>query len=247
MYDIILCEGETDAILISYYLQKVLKYEYMRKTIANMPMLSNVSKVINWYKNSNDRFLAICPIGGTGFLSAVQEIMRYNKGAGKSNTFNKLAVVMDYDDESVINSIKEIGKNLFCEQELSAGQWVPFKYDNDFSESVNGSIACILQPSDEHGALETFVLKALSRDDTEIENVVKQSETFVDKFRSERYLRHRRDKVKAKLSVSLSVISPDRTFTTINEFLENIEWKDYQGFQNQFSLFKKLNETDMAC
>ena len=240
MYGIILCEGETDAILISYYLHNTLTYNHVKKFHASLPVLTNISKSINWYRGVCDNYIAICPIGGDDFMKAVQEIIRYNKAADKDDVFHKLVLVMDNDDESVTDSIKEIGKKLSCNQELSAGIWVSFAYDNDCAQHIRGDIACILQPSEEHGALETFVLQALSHGDEEVENVVSQVKDFVGGFQSNRYLRHRRDRVKAHLSVSLAVMCPSKTFTTINEFLEGIEWKDYQLFQKQFSLFESM-------
>ena len=240
MYGIILCEGETDAILISYYLHKTLTYNFVKKSPANLPTLTNISKTINWYRGAHDNYIAICPIGGADFMKAVQEVIRYNKAADENDVFQKMVLVMDNDDESVSASIKDLGTALACKQELSAGRWESFVYDNDFGQHISGKIACILQPSEEHGSLETFVLQALSQDDEEMENAVRQVKEFVGGFRSKRYLRHRRDRVKAHLSVSLAVMCPSKTFTTIDEFLKGIEWKDYQLFQSQFKLFENM-------
>ena len=240
MYGIILCEGETDAILISYYLHKTLTYSYVKKSPANLPALTKISKSINWYRGDHDNYIAICPIGGADFMKAVKEVIRYNKAADEDDVFQKVVLVMDNDDESVCDSVKEIGKALFCKRELSAGNWESFAYDNDFAQHIGGEIACILQPNDEHGALETFVLQALSQDDEEVENAVRQVKEFVGGFQSKRYLRHRRDRVKAHLSVSLAVMCPSKTFTTIDEFLKGIEWNDYLLFQKQFKLFENM-------
>jgi hypothetical protein len=240
MYGIILCEGETDAILISYYLHNTLTYNHVKKFPARLPVLTNISKSINWYRGDHDNYIAICPIGGADFMKAVKEVIRYNKAADEDDVFQKLVLVMDNDDESVSDSVREIGKALFCKQELSAGIWASFAYDNDFAQHIGGEIACILQPNDEHGALETFVLQALSHDDEEVGNAVRQVKEFVGGFQSKRYLRHRRDRVKAHLSVSLAVMCPSKTFTTIDEFLKGIEWKDYQLFQEQFKLFENM-------
>ena len=240
MYGIILCEGETDAILISYYLHKTLTYSFVKKAPAKLPALTNISKSINWYKGAHDNYIAICPIGGADFMKAVQEVIRYNKAADENDVFQKMVLVMDNDDESVSASIKNLGTALACKQELSAGNWESFAYDNAFGQHISGEIACILQPNEEHGALETFVLQALSQDDEEMENAVRQVKEFVGGFRSKRYLRHRRDRVKAHLSISLAVMCPSKTFTTIDEFLKGIEWKDYQLFQAQFKLFENM-------
>lgn len=241
MYAIILCEGETDAILISYYLINTLGYGYIKRLPNNMPKLDDLSKIVNWYKDVDGKYIAICPVGGSAFQDSVIKVMDYNRYADKEKIFQKMVLVMDNDDESVSEHIKMIGKYLACRNELSAGVWETFSYVNDFSEEVYGKIACILQPADEYGALETFVLQVICENDIDATEAVNQAKVFVKSFKSKKYLQHRRDRVKANLAVSLSVMYPSRTFTTINEFLENMRWNDYQLFQKQFKLFENIN------
>ena len=123
---------------------------------------------------------------------------------------------------------------------MNAGKWYPCAYENSFKNTVNFEIACILQPDKEYGALETFVLQMLTNGDEEKESVAKQSKDFVQNFSSATYLQHRREKTKAELSVAISVMWPDRTFETINEFLEKIEWGKFEGFHQQFTLLNRL-------
>ena len=52
MYAIILCEGETDAILISYYLINTLGYGYIKRLPNNMPKLDDLV----CFKNSHLMF-----------------------------------------------------------------------------------------------------------------------------------------------------------------------------------------------
>lgn len=240
MFDVILCEGETDAILISYYVNKMMGFEYEKNGKNRYPKINDKT---NWYKNQLGHLLAICPVGGSDFQSDVKKIIKYNEMANEGESFHRIILVMDNDDETINNNIKSIGVHLKCERELKAGVWESFPYTNSFSGEMLGKIACILQPNDEYGALETFVLHALCKDDNDATEVVRQVKIFVSDFKSKKFLQHRRDKIKAQLSVSLSVMYPSRTFTTINEFLKSIEWSDYQIFQQQFKIFNELNDT----
>ncbi len=242
MYDIILCEGETDAILISYYLKNLMSFQYINSTPKKVPKLNNVNNQIQWYKGNRNQYLAICPIGGSDFCHAMNEIVHYNKSANDTEIFCKIALVMDHDDDSTENVIDLIGQNLCFKEPFKAGIWKSFIYNNSFKAEIKSEIVCILQPDDEYGALETFVLKMLSQNDLENENVVKQVKKFIADFSSKKYLKHRRDKTKAELSVSLSVICPSKTFTTINEFLSKIAWEKYNGFKQQFRLLEHFNE-----
>ena len=127
MYNIILCEGETDAILISYYLEKTLHYKHDKQLSRDMPKLSMV-EVLNGYKDDNGSCLAIGSIGGNDFQGVVNEVMQYNSMADLQETFQKIALVMDNDDESVNSSIRSIGVSLECKKNLSAGTWETFQY-----------------------------------------------------------------------------------------------------------------------
>lgn len=242
MYDIILCEGDTDAILISYYLRNLMNYQYMNKIPKHLPKLNHINKSLLWYKNDKSPYLAICSIGGSDFCHAIEEIILYNESANNTEIFSKIALVMDHDDESIEDIIDSIGQKLSFKERFKAGIWKNLTYENLFKNTLHGEIVCILQPDEEYGALETFVLQMLCQNDLDIEEVVKQVKIFIDNFTSAKYLKHRRDKTKAELSVSLSIMCPSKTFTTINEFLEKVDWKRYEGFGQQFHLLKHFSE-----
>ena len=64
MNKIILCEGETDAILLSYYLGKVAGWKFCKKPPANIAIKPDTfEQSANWYENGDDRLL-ICAVGG---------------------------------------------------------------------------------------------------------------------------------------------------------------------------------------
>lgn len=242
MFKLILCEGETDAILISYYLENTLNFRFIKENPVSAPSLNKISRIMNWYKNENEIYLAICPIGGSNFIGTVKEVDRYNKMTSGQTAFNGIILIMDNDDDTVEDNIKMIGNMLDCQKELQAGIWNKFQYVNIYNDNCLCDIACILQPNDEYGALETFVLNVISEDDTDIADAVKQVKEFVDNFKSQKYLRHRREKVKANLAISLDVMYPSKNFTPIDQFLKQQNWKQYQIFQEQFKLLAKLVE-----
>lgn len=243
MLSIILCEGESDAILISYYLLNTMNFEYKKKLPASIPKFNDINNSMNWYKNEKNQYAAIWAIGGSNFKKAINKIQEYNNTADIDYAFIKIILIMDNDDELVTKNIKDIGIILDCDDELTGNKWTKFPIISGLGESCNGEIICILQPEDEYGALETFVLQMISEKDKNIVEVTEQVKIFVDNFKSEKYLKHRREKIKAKLSISLDVMYPSKTFTPLDEFLKQIEWKNYQIFQNQFSLLNKIIET----
>ena len=67
MNKIILCEGETDAVLLSYYLGKVSGWKFCKKAPANIAIRPAFDQSANWYENGDDRLL-ICAVGGKAKL-----------------------------------------------------------------------------------------------------------------------------------------------------------------------------------
>ena len=64
MNKIILCEGETDAILLSYYLDKVAGWKFCKKGPADIAIKTDTfEQSANWYQKDEDRLL-ICAVGG---------------------------------------------------------------------------------------------------------------------------------------------------------------------------------------
>ena len=58
MNKIILCEGETDAVLLSYYLGKVSGWKFCKKAPANIAIRPDAfDQSANWYENGDDRLL----------------------------------------------------------------------------------------------------------------------------------------------------------------------------------------------
>ena len=94
-------------------------------------------------------------------------------------------------------------------------------------------------PFDKEGALETFLLDALSEDkDDKI--VVEAAKEFVVDLDSGKYLTRDRDKIKAELGVTFAVIFPDKVFTMMNDLLIEIPWEEYTTVQECFTLLEEI-------
>ena len=65
LYTIVLCEGESDAILIGFYLQNILNWSYYRprKMDKNLPKLGEAN--LHFYRNkriTDDNWIIVCPV-----------------------------------------------------------------------------------------------------------------------------------------------------------------------------------------
>ena len=85
MRSIIICEGSTDAILLSYYLNKVSGWEFCKKAPEHLDIKQNeFDQSINWYKRDDDRLL-ICGVGGKDKISSLDSLITaYSHSGGTS-------------------------------------------------------------------------------------------------------------------------------------------------------------------
>jgi hypothetical protein len=59
MNKLILCEGETDAILLNYYLGKVAGWKYSPKPPQNLSIQATAqNEAVNWYKVEASRYIS---------------------------------------------------------------------------------------------------------------------------------------------------------------------------------------------
>ena len=238
----ILCEGETDQVLIGYYLKSISGWKFSKKE-KEVPF---TEAPVYWYRNAKEELLGIWNVGGNNFNSAVEEIFSLEI---LEHSIERIVIITDNDDSDVfkcrinplyLNICKKINiKNDLYNPKEMLNRWGKICFKNDFGK-VNIDICFILVPLDEHGALETFMLNSLANNDEDKRDVVSQSKDFILKLKSKKYLIHRREKIKAELGVSIAVFSPDKVFTTMNELIESVDWKEYSKFNNQFELLKEL-------
>lgn len=238
--NIILCEGETDQTLIGCYMEKTAGWKF--EIINNSPFPKE--KII-WYKDKNDFLDGIWQVGGSDFTRAIQSIAEREKN---DHMFDNIVIITDHDDqESVDFRLEQIKEKIISsldqveiDQSFSKNRWSNVTFTDNFSSEWTIQILYLLVPMEETGALETFMMDALSEQSPEKENVIAQAKEFVANFQSSYYLKKRREKTKAELGISMSVFSPDRIFTTMKELLDSVEWGDFSTAHIQFDLLKKI-------
>ena len=139
MNKIILCEGETDAILLSYYLSRVAGWNYCKKSPDGIAIKSdNFDQSVNWYKNGDDRLL-ICSVGGKdNFVEFFRsKVMRPVVDAG---AFSRIALVLDRDNKE-IQAIEAHASSVFkpVVTAMKNNEWVKNTYNSGskYSSTIN--------------------------------------------------------------------------------------------------------------
>ena len=250
---IILCEGDTDRDLLGYYITRVTNWRYQNKLDEPPFKLDKDSKsYIAWYKyaqennDEQENILAIWPVGGNDFTHAVKKISRaLILGSG----VQKLIIITDHDDKLAESERRdeiysELMKNLGADASKiddNISGWSTFSFTGRLMPSTI-SVYYLLVPLEENGALETFMMSALCENDENKAALITEAKSFVQKISSKitSYLTGRREKIKAELGITISVLSPDKVFTTMNELINSVQWENCDDTHKQFKILREI-------
>ena len=240
MIRIILCEGETDCIILSYFLDKMAGWKYMKRSKVFNPIFSEQdNRCFAAYKNDADEELFICGVGGKdGFKSFSEDYIKELIWLSLNNeTEFKIALITDRDDMTG----KEIEENIKCQlasilQNVSENSWTENSFVNSFGNVAKVEFLLIAIPQKEAGALETLLMNALSEDEYDA-NIVEKSKEFVAYIspNSQRYISTKRLLLKSQLGVVLSIINPEKIFYLFDERLKSVKWENYKSITKCFS------------
>lgn len=228
MNSVILCEGKTDAILLSYYLGKMSGWQPGAKPPKGLEIkpTKNSLESVEWYQRGDDRLL-ICGIGGKDRFAEFfkEKILQPIKD---SSAFSRIAVVTDRDDrnDSEIRDSIKIGFQALITN-ARENEWADNHFQDSFGLEHLLSFLLLIIPVDAEGALETVLMNAIMEDPYD-KVIVKKSQAFVKDIKPDamRYLCHRRLELKAQLSVTWAIQSPDKAFDFIDEQIRSISWEN---------------------
>lgn len=231
MTRIILCEGETDLILISYYLEKTRGWVYTNKPKGlKLNFTEQDNKAAYNYRNDNNDELLICAVGGKDNFgnffkeSLIKPIKRSNAG----ETDYKIALVTDRDDISIREIEQSISEQLFpIVNTIENNVWKQNNVEADFGTAVTIEFLLLVIPKENTGALETVLMEALSESEYDA-NIIEKSGQFIMNIKpdAERYIHENRLQLKAQLGVAFSIFNPDKTFSLFKERLVSVKWEN---------------------
>lgn len=241
---IVLCEGDSDQVLLGAYLAAVKNMTFVKQIGDNIFAKERVI----WYSDKSEQYIGIWNVGGNEFSPTIQKIMQSEFFEHK---IESIVVITDYDDESAeqerankifktINETVAINEYKPWDSSKMNNKWNRILFTDSFSQQVDIKYCYLLVPYDSYGALETYMLKSLSENDEEKKDVIFQVKEFVNNFKSERYLRKRREKIKAELSVSVAVFNPEKMFDTMKELISSVDWMQFEQTEKQFGLLKEI-------
>ena len=242
MNSLILCEGNTDAILLSYYLNKVYGWEYCRKAPSHLDIKqSEFEESINWYKRGDDRLL-ICGVGGKDKMSTFFKGKVLSPMVNSEDRFTKIVLILDRDDKDV-DSIEAHASYVFSPviTKMKNNVWTDNNYSDSFGLKKHVESLLIIIPPEHQGALETLMLESISENPYDAA-IVKRAGDFVDEMQNSasRYINNNRKKLKAHLGVTWAVQYPEKVFKLMDEQIRSVAWEKSEVLHNCFRQLKKI-------
>lgn len=244
MRAVVLCEGKTDAVLLSYLLGKVSGWEYTSdKKLWNIHADDRKNESAYWYKRGDD-FILICGVGGKDCFGHFFEENVYQPilQAPKEMGVDKLVYMVDKDFDQIEDLEQKVVNDLalLCKH-VKSGEWVQNEFEDEFGMNRALDVMALIVPNDTEGALENILLQAIA--ETEYDNnIVQKSKHFVDEIKEEarEYIKTYRLELKAKLSVVFAIRSPQKVFSVIDELIRSVEWEKYCDINQLFDPLLRL-------
>lgn len=229
MNKLILCEGKTDAILLSYYLEKSCGWTH-RNAPKSLAIKADEIKGESayWYRKE-DESLLICGVGGiSNFGSFFKE--KILPTMVDTSAFSKIAVVTDRDDreeQSILDSFRALFRPIITN--VANDTWVSNSYENSYKQEAFVDFILVTIPADKEGALETLLLEAISENEYD-KTIVNRSMAYVDEIQpiAAEYIRKNRLKLKACLGVTWAIQYPEKIFSFIDEQIRSVKWEESQ-------------------
>lgn len=124
---------------------------------------------------------------------------------------------------------------------LACGEWVRCGLATKLGLEVTFRTHVLFVPTEGNGAMETFLLNAVSRRDSYDGAIVARCESFVrDADPEKRYLTKRGHKTKAVFDAFFSIRSTVSQFAERQQVFLSVDWEDYAAVNEGFSVFSEL-------
>ena len=163
MNKLILCEGKTDAILLSYYLARTCGWEHSKAPKGlNIKADDEHGESSCWYQRDRD-YLLICAVGSKNSFRHFFE----NKVARPlfdSSAFSHMALILDRDEEAVSDIVASIRRDLpTVATNAENDRWVRHEYRNSYGEEKTLDFLILVIPLEQQGGLENLLLKQFQK------------------------------------------------------------------------------------
>lgn len=245
MNSVLICEGPTDFVLLQYYMRKVHAWEDAGRR-GSIIYANNRSRD---FIRGNDILTIMSSGGCSNLIKAFENVLIKNQEnpQNPSEAINKVAIITDHDEvgtESIF--IHDINTKLteydaVSSQVITNNKWVTISLNTSTGIQLNFDLLVMIIPFSETGAMETFLLNAISDLDTYDKEIITKGKAFVQSADPQnKYLTKRCYKTKAEFDAYFCIRTASEQFTERQNILKNIPWENYPSIQNDFRLLGDL-------
>lgn len=246
MNAMILCEGESDGIVLSQYFHYRFGFSFVKGTKC----ANDTRRAFQYVKDKMN--LTIQMVGGcTNFCTALEDVLRVNHvNTDDENQFTHIAVIADHDSDreknNLLQNLNQVLEDLNDWSRmptLQEGNWCQGIQNTDMvGRLVAVELLFLSIPLEENGALETLLLSALEKK-AGSEYLAQQSREFIDELMQNQvrlpkeYLASRAEQVKAPLAVFFAVAAPTRMYQKQQAVFDMIDWSSLEEMQRTLQAF----------
>lgn len=180
-------------------------------------------------------------------MPGLRNIVEYNNLSAKHEAFERVIIITDHDEIGTESEISKKVENILAEgnviitDKVSNDKWIECTYKNGHGKELQFQFLLLVIPFEKTGAMETFLLDAVSKKDEYDSEIIRKGNDFIDSIDPEkRYLSKRRYITKAKFDVYFSVRTAATQFVERQDILKNVEWEDYAALQTGFAKLGEL-------
>lgn len=256
MKSVIICEGNTDLVLLQYFLEKTYHWEYVN-TKHYSDRMNRITEPVNqkWFRHPSGNSLCLVSAGGCSRIPVLlNKCLDYNS-LGPLYPYDSIAVVCDRDEVETEAAFLTSLLSEFSHYHVQFdggfihNHWNTATYTDALLNMRELNCLPLVIPFEDTGAIESFLLNALSQASEALDpemvdkRVIEQCIHFIDNIDcSNKYLTRRRDLTKAKFDTVFVVMTPAEAFANRRNLLRSVPWEQFETIQSGFKHFSHLTE-----
>ncbi len=239
--ELMLVEGVSDVLLISYYLQNVYGWRHEAGNDLGITPFDDYEHIESLSKNENQ--LVLCGVGGNGKFTHFIEQHRVNEMIVERD-ISSLLVVTDRDETSVGGIVRRIN-DAFEGINIRAGEWRTNSVTDSFGQPKYIDTYLLIIPENEKGALEKVIIDTL-KDIPEETNLIQEVVRFIETLKPELVpaLKKISSANKATVGTFFSVRNPKNAMRSFGVYISQIDWAKSESLRKLFLPFKYLERGD---
>ena len=239
---IILCEGESDRVVLDRYFCK--RFGFLHKGDGEI----RNEYIEDCYYEKDQILLTIRVVQGcTKFCTKLEEVLRVNYvNTNLQNRYTHIAVIADHDSEAEKNALLQELNQILQKYNLpnfQDGAWCKGRQPTAMGGRLIDVETLFLGiPLEGEGALETALLSGMEKT-AKGACLARVSRKFVQclvKHKEKEnmpYLSVREDQVKAPLAVYLAIAAPTHIYQKHRKILSTIDWNELAEIQRTLQAF----------